>query len=87
MHFGYTKHDVAMSSMTSIEIKKKILLLNELNGHIPSLSLNKYLEMYSEAIIYEHKTEVLSALHETKEYEGDTSEQRMNRLKRRVNAI
>ena len=75
-----------MSIMTSKEIKKKILLLNDLNGHIPTLSLNKYLEMYSKAIIFEHKEAVISSLRDMKEYDEDTARQKVTRAIRTVTA-
>lgn len=74
-----------MSSMTSIEIKKQLLLLNDSTKHIPTVHLSKYLKQYSDAITSEHMEAVVSSLRDMEVYDEDTARQRVTRAIRMVN--
>ena len=74
-----------MSSMTSEEIKRQLLLLNDSTKHIPTMHLNKYLKQYSDALISEHMEAVTSSLRNLTTYDEDSVIDKVTRAIRAVN--
>jgi len=71
--------------MTPQEIKRKILIIHARPGKMNTLHLNKYLEMYAEAVHDELKGLLIESIRKIRTYDEDTAVQQVNRLKRVVN--